>query len=275
MAELTKEQLRQLQMVELEMLIEFDRICRKHNIKYSLDGGTLLGAVRHKGFIPWDDDIDVIMLREEYRKFKHACKKDLDRRRFFLQDYKTDPGYRFGYAKLRREGTAFVRVGQEDIPQNEGVFIDIMVADNVPDEPVKRQLHYLGCVLVRKMMYSTIGKHEEKNPLIRAIYSLLSRVPKKNIFALRNYLIRWAGKDRTELVSHYTHYYPKNMRYGRWRECFDEMIEADFEGRKFPIFKQYDRYLIPGYPNYMELPPEAERVPHLSLSKLKLIEPEL
>lgn len=159
---LTQEELKQLQRIELEMLIEFDRICRKCGISYSLDGGTLLGAVRHKGFIPWDDDIDVIMLRKEYQKFRKACETELDIERFFLQDYKTDPAYRWGYAKLRRNGTSFVREGQEHIRQHDGVFIDIMVADNVPDEPVKRRLHYAGCVLVRKLMYAEVGKKRKK-----------------------------------------------------------------------------------------------------------------
>ena len=89
-------ELRQLQKIELEMLVELDRICRKYQIAYSLDGGTLLGAVRHKGFIPWDDDADVIMLRKEYMKFRKACIKELDRTRFFLQDYQSDPQYRWG-----------------------------------------------------------------------------------------------------------------------------------------------------------------------------------
>lgn len=100
---LSKEKLRQLQLVELEMIVEVDRICRKYKIKYSLDGGTLLGAVRHHGFIPWDDDADVIFTRHEYAKFYKACKKELDQERFFLQDYTTDPYYRWGYAKLRRK----------------------------------------------------------------------------------------------------------------------------------------------------------------------------
>lgn len=76
--ELTKEQLRQLQLIDLEMMIEVDRICRKNGIKYSLSGGTLLGAIRHKGFIPWDDDADIMFTHEEYEKFYRACKSDLD-----------------------------------------------------------------------------------------------------------------------------------------------------------------------------------------------------
>ena len=86
--QISNEELKKLQRIELEMLIELDRICRKHQVSYSLDGGTLLGAVRHKGFIPWDDDIDVIMLRPEYEKFRSACERELDQTRFFLQDYK-------------------------------------------------------------------------------------------------------------------------------------------------------------------------------------------
>lgn len=83
MIELDATTLRKLQMTELEMLKEVDRICRKYDIKYSLDGGTLLGAIRHNGFIPWDDDADVVMLRPEYIRFYKACKKELDKDKFF------------------------------------------------------------------------------------------------------------------------------------------------------------------------------------------------
>ena len=84
--DLNEEELKKLQKIELEMLIEIDRICKKNQIKYTLIGGSLLGAVRHKGFIPWDDDADVAMLREEYDRFVKACEVDLDTNRFYFQD---------------------------------------------------------------------------------------------------------------------------------------------------------------------------------------------
>ena len=241
--EIEDSELRQLQRIELEMLIEMDRICRKYGIKYSLDGGTLLGAVRHKGFIPWDDDIDVIMLREEYVKFRKACTRDLDTTRFFFQDYRTDLGYRWGYAKFRRKGTKFVRLGQEHLKQNTGVFMDIFVVDNVPDGFISRRLHHFACFLVRKALYSEVGKQNESNPILRCVYRGLSKIPRNLVFHIRNCLAAPLSRTRTELISHYTLEYPKHCRYGLPRECFDEMTELEFEGYKFPCCKKYDLYL--------------------------------
>ena len=127
--EITGDLLKRIQTINLEMLMEIDRICRKNNIKYSIMYGTLLGAVRHGGFIPWDDDCDVVFRRYEYEKFFEACKKDLDTDKFFLQDHRTDSGYLFGYGKLRRNGTVFKRTGQEHIRQHGGLFIDLLILD--------------------------------------------------------------------------------------------------------------------------------------------------
>ncbi len=116
-------ELRTLQLTELELLIEFDRICRKNHIKYTIIGGTLLGAVRHKGFIPWDDDADVALLRSEYEAFVRACDHDLDSGRYYFQDRFQTEGYRWGYGKLRMRGTSFVRPNTEHMPMNRGYIL--------------------------------------------------------------------------------------------------------------------------------------------------------
>ena len=100
--ELDPETLRNLQLVELELLVEVDRICRAHDIPYCIIAGTLLGAVRHGGFIPWDDDADVAMLRADYERFRDACKTELDPAKYYFQDHTVTPGFRWGYGKLRR-----------------------------------------------------------------------------------------------------------------------------------------------------------------------------
>ena len=126
-----KEDLRKLQLIELEMLLEVDRICRENKIRYMISSGTLLGAVRHKGFIPWDDDLDTYMLREDFEKFCEEWNKDADKDKFFLQTYKTDPEYRWGYAKIRRKGTEYLRDGQEAIKCMSGVSMDIFILDYI------------------------------------------------------------------------------------------------------------------------------------------------
>ena len=183
---LTPEQLRTLQLIELEMLVEVDRICRKNHIQYTLDGGTLLGAVRHKGFIPWDDDADIVMFRHEYARFYHACKSDLDTERFFLQEYRTDPNYRWGYAKLRRKGTEYVRVGQEHMRYKTGVCIDIFPLDYVPDQYILRRIYYGINYCIRKILYSELGKEAASTELLRIWYRILFKIPRNYAFAARN-----------------------------------------------------------------------------------------
>lgn len=265
-------ELKQLQKIELEMLVELDRICRKYRIKYSLDGGTLLGAVRHKGFIPWDDDADVIMLRKEYMKFRKVCKKELDQTRFFLQDYQSDPQYRWGYAKLRRKNTKFVRPGQVGLKQ-QGVFLDILVADNVPDGYVSRRIHHFLCFMIRKVLYSEVGRRQASNVILKCIYRILSRIPRDSVFRIRNRLAAKTNRIRTELISHYTLEYPKRCRYGLPRKCFDEMVEMEFEGKMFYGFRAYHLYLTMYYGDYMTLPPKKEQIPKLTVTEFKLTEP--
>ncbi len=271
--ELSDDMLRTLQLNLLEMLIEIDRICKKYDIKYSIDGGTLLGAVRHSGFIPWDDDIDVIMRREEYEKFYKACRKNLDKTRFFLQEYRTDRHYRWGYEKLRRKNTEFVRLGQEHLKSRGGIFVDIFVVDNVPDQLLWRKIHLFTCFLIRKLLYSELGMRNENSIILRAWYRFLyCLVPRNVIFDWRNRIAEKCNKKRTELVRHMTYPYVLS-RYGMPGDCFDEMIDMQFEGYTFRAFRKYDKYLTALYGDYMKLPPKEKQKSHLEVSKIRLLDP--
>lgn len=271
MIKLDSETLRKLQMTELEMLKEVDRICRKYNIKYSLDGGTLLGAIRHDGFIPWDDDADVVMLRPEYKRFYNACKRELDTERFFLQDFRTDENYRWGYSKMRRNNTIFLREGQEHGNWNQSVFIDIFVYDHVPDHYLLRRLHLFLCFCIRKGLYSEVGKKNASSKLMRSWYTLLNKIPRNGWVKLLESIADTVNRKRTGLVRHMTYPYRKECRYGLPRECFDEYIEKDFEGHWFKIFKNYDLYLTRLYGDYRKLPPIEQRKIH-PVSEIKLID---
>ena len=273
--ELSDHELRKLQLNLLEMLLEIDRICRKYGIRYSLDGGTLLGAVRHKGFIPWDDDIDIVMHRKEYVKFFKACRRELDRSRFFLQEYRTDPQYRWGYAKLRRLNTEYVRLGQEHLTNRTGIFVDVFVVDNVPDGWLRKRAHYAACFLIRKLLYAQLGMRAAKTSLGRFCYGLLfGMIPRDTIFQCRNLIAGICGRKRTELAAHMTYPYPKRCRFGMPSVCFDSMQDMEFEGFYFPCFKEYDVYLSSLFGNYMELPKKEKRVTHLDASSIKMLEPE-
>lgn len=269
---LSDEQLRLLQINELEMLVEVDRICKKNGIRYSLDGGTLLGAIRHKGFIPWDDDADVIFTRHEYAKFFRACKEDLDRSRFFLQDYRTDSGYWWGHAKLRRKGTEYVRTGQEHMKYKTGVNIDLFVVDNVPDNRVLRELYYDINFCIRKIMYSELGKKTADSVGMRVLYQVLDCFPKDKGFKLRNALALRCNQHNTKLVSHLLLQYPKRCKYGMPAECFESYINVEFEGMVFDGFKKYDLYLRTHYGDYMQLPPKEQRHGINTASKIHLMD---
>ncbi len=269
------ELLKALQAVCLELLIEVDRICRKNGIEYTLDGGTLLGAVRHRGFIPWDDDADVAMTRAEYEKFYQACKTDLDRDRFFLQEYRTDKDYPWGYAKLRMNGTELVQIGQEHLKCHQGIFIDIFIYDQVPDGKLARCLHHFACYCIRKCQYSLVGKCSAPNKTMRMWYALLDCIPKRFVQKCLAGLIAYSAKlPKTELASHKTYpYYRKESKYGLPYRCYDSYMDADFEGKRFRIMREYDLYLSQLYGDYMVIPPVEKRKAY-PVSRLILPEPE-
>lgn len=256
--ESTNSTLRRLQLVLLDMLLEVDRVCKKNDIKYSLIGGTLLGAVRHGGFIPWDDDLDIMMFGDEYLRFREACKRDLDTEKYFFQDHTTDPHYRWGYGRIRRKNSEFIRVGQEHMKMQTGIFLDIFPRDNVPDFPPLRALHAASCFCIRKLLYAEAGTVTGKNAFIRGWYRLLNHIPARVVFRWRDNLAAYWNRRPCKMVRTYTFPTPKG-KFGYDRKRYEELAPIEFEGYWFPGVKDYDGYLTYKYGDYMTLPPPEKR----------------
>lgn len=270
MIKYTPEVLRKVQLSELELLIELDRICRKCGISYQLDGGTLLGAVRNKGFIPWDDDIDVRLLRDDYDAFTKACETELDTERFFFQTYHTDPGYRWGYGKLLLKRTYTVREHQEMLTMRHGLIMDIFPCDNMPEKGIKKMIFNFRCFFARKCSYSPVGAKYESNILKRVVYKFLSKIPKK-MYVKEFEKLAYMYNNQDMKYVRQTGWGNKQEAMGFPRKWLEESCEIEFEGHKFFAPKDYDGFLRRLYgDDYMTPPPPEKQVSVLTLSYLDL-----
>ncbi len=260
--------LRRLQLVQLELLVELDRVCRKYGIRYLMDGGTMIGAIRHKGFIPWDDDIDVAMLREDYERFKKVS-WDLDSSLCFFQDHTTDPCYRWGYGKLRKKGTSLVRKGQEHIKCQDGVFIDIFPFDDIPHSRLMQKLQDVYLFCLRKILWAEVGK-VACGGIRRIWYWMLSHISHKWVLARVDDIAAKSRNDSSSKVRILMFpAFSKNGEYGLDKHVLLDVKEFEFEGKKFFGYMNYDKRLSAEYGDYMKLPPESERIPHLEFSSCK------
>lgn len=264
---LNDEDLKKLHEEMLQLLIEVDKICKKNNIPYFLAGGTLLGAIRHKGFIPWDDDIDIHMFRKDYEQFCEICKKELNKDRYFLQNQCTDEHYNWVYGKLRLKNTSFVRAGQEHIKQEDGIFIDICPIDNLTSGEFRQRLTTLICKMCRKLLWAQVGKKNAGTVYSRLLFKVLSLIPRTLTITIFNYFSSIYNKKETSfLVCHNVagHIYK--------REWYDETILVEFEGLKFQAPKGYDDILSSMYGEYMKLPPIEKRKGHIYASYIKFLD---
>ena len=249
----------------LLIMDELDRVCRENEIKYTITGGSMLGAVRHKGFIPWDDDMDIALTRENYEKLMLCA--DRFNSNFFLQNYTTDPNYFYGYAKLLLKGTETIEFGHEKTKYKKGIFIDIFPLDNVPVDiklrnKQKKYNYFLQKILRQKMCISDNPSWGIKE---RFTFKLLRAV---SIFLNGEKLIKQLDSNMkmsehcdsqiiTNLCGMYG--YEREMANKEW---FSEYEDICFEDREYLVIKDRVAYLSKIYGDFMQLPPVDKRHTH-------------
>ena len=267
-----QDELDRIHSVQLEMLAELDRICRKYNIKYIISGGTLLGAVRDGKFIPWDDDIDVRMDRAEYIKFANVCNQELDTDRFFFQDHNTDPNYPWYYGKMRYNHSHYTRVGQEHLNMHDGIFIDIMPADGLPNNTFIRHLVIMKCFVLKKFLYSAVGSACERNGFVKTVYRLMNLVPKRYIFKKLDKISERYMSPKYGDVTSYSFVVCGQKQFTK-REWHFDCVEISFEGISVLAPRAYHEWLVMTYgDDYMTPPPVKDQVGHNEISRFSIEE---
>ena len=255
--------------LELMIATEVKRICEKNDIKYFLTAGTALGAVRHGGFIPWDDDMDIGMLRSDYNRFIDACKTDL-KEEFYLQTWDTDPQYPFSYAKVRLNGTHFVEGFSEKAEMNNGLFIDIFPFDNVPDNPKDRKKQALIYFICKRMLWIKKGMgHSIKNSKTGVLkyYAFLVFSAPFSYKSVKKYyskvLQKYNNQKTDKIVTDGSYSYNKESIPRKWAE---NLAPINFETETFSTYKNVKEYLEYFYGDYMKLPPIEKRNGHAMLN---------
>ena len=237
----------------LTIATEVDRICRENGWKCSLYGGSIIGAVRHNGFIPWDHDIDMAMPRKDYDKFLKYMKEH-DNDLIFLSDYHTEKRYPNSWGKARLKGTLFVEKEIAKLEElNHGVFIDIHPIDNIIPFFLKIQSR-IG------LFWTCVNKQKSKiyngSGINKVIYGLFALMPYSVINFMRDVNFKLFKNIKTKYVYKLVH--PNNGVYPIPRNTFEDLVEHVFEDKVFFIPRNYDEFLRKRYGDYMKIPPESE-----------------
>ena len=267
--------LEQVKKLELEILKDVDDICVKNGLKYYLVGGTLLGAIRHKGFIPWDDDIDVGMFREDYNKFIEILSKNHDDK-YFVQNFNTEPNYLRYITKIRLNGTQFIEGDVEGLKINHGIFIDVFPLDKIDltrEEKIENRVRFANMVMRLKRIKAgkTKGKTRIRTLRNQLVKALLKLAPDKLINSTIDFIYGYENKKRLKYVTNF------GSQYG-WRkqtfpiDVYGEGTYLEFEGHQFMAPAKWEVILKSLYGDYMKLPPEEKRnsghdVVHIDLGK--------
>lgn len=254
-----------VQQTELKILDEVVRLCDEHGLTYFLLEGTLLGAIRHHGFIPWDDDIDIGMPREDYEKFLALCDTDLGER-FALQWFENEKTYRIPFAKIRLKNTLYIDHSSAERFSEQGFWIDIFPIDQSKSAD-KLSVKLKDLYLKKLVSLSVIFNKGGENPLQRMLAGAMKllHIDTQKLMRKHNAMARKGQGDF--LVNHGSAYGYKKQTVPT--DLYFPPRKAEFEGKMYSIPNKAEELLARIYGDYMQIPPEEQRVARHNALKIQ------
>lgn len=260
-------EIKKLWAVQLDLLSQFERLCKRHGLKYYADGGTLLGAVRHKGFIPWDDDIDVQMMSDDFEQFCKYAKSELSYP-YFLQYWDTEKGFYPWHAKLRRsDTTCFSEWELKMNPEgNHGIFIDIFPLYNIPDGVIQYKIQtirlkilkfFYECYEVDRALTKKRVRRTFKRFLAQMSWKVCSIITAPEKICSRYIKIASSEKRKTRKIG-VTTYTPGYRKYTWERRFFEKTVELPFEDRTISAPYMYKERLTVQYGDWNKIVKNSE-----------------
>lgn len=256
--------LKEVQSMQLSVMKEIHAVCVKHKLKYYLIGGSALGAIRHKGFIPWDDDIDIAFMRKDYELFKQVFYKEFDQTKYFLQSYDTDVDIRAALMRLCIKGTLHDHDYERHLHNCKNTYIDIFPLDNVPNNPKERKKHSkdnktYSQLLVTKLYLRRLNWRQYFNLPLVARYIYTRICPLHYLQQKKEKCMRKYENSLTDCVasmeSHYSY-----ERQTMQRSIYGTPVLMQFEDTQLYVPEKTHEYLTNLFgDDYMQLPPEDKR----------------